>query len=103
MRKDRSGQDPKPRDAGMPLALAGLLGSVGCVTLVVIFVALGVGLWLDLQFDSRPLFTVVMVMASIPVTIFLMVRIVLEGMQRINRKMGLQDSPRVRNGSREDE
>lgn len=87
----------------MPLALAGLLGSIGCVTLVVIFVALGVGLWLDLQFDTRPLFTVVMVMASIPVTIFLMVRIVLEGMQRINRKMGIQDSPQVRNGSREEE
>jgi len=87
----------------MPLALAGLLGSIGCVTLVVIFVALGVGLWLDLQFDSRPLFTVVLVMASIPVTVFLMVRIVLEGMQRINRRMGIQDSPQVRDGIREDE
>ena len=86
----------------MPLALAGLLGSVGCVILVVIFVALGIGLWLDLQFDSRPLFTVVLVLASIPVTIFLMVRLVLLGMRRINRKMGIQDSPQVRDGSRED-
>ena len=102
MRKDRSGHDPEPRDEGMPLALAGLLGSVGCVTLIVIFVALGIGLWLDLQFDSRPLFTVVFVLASIPVTIFLMVRIVLVGMRRINQKMGLQDSPQVRDGSRED-
>jgi len=102
MRKDRSGHDPEPREEGMPLALAGLLGSVGCVTLVVIVVSLGIGLWLDLQFDSRPLFTVVFVLASIPVTIFLMVRIVLVGMRRINRKMGLQDNPQVRDGSRED-
>ncbi len=86
----------------MPLALASLLGSVGCVTLVVIFVAPGIGIWLDLQFDSRPLFTVVLVLASIPVTIFLMVRLVLVGMRRINRKMGIQDSPKVRDGSRED-
>ena len=96
MRKDRSGHDPEPRSTGMPLALAGLLGSVGCVTLIVIFVALGIGLWLDLQFDSRPLLTVIFVLASIPVTIFLMVRIVLGGMERINRRMGIQDSPQVR-------
>ena len=102
MRKDRSGDDSEPRDAGMPLALAGLLGSVGCVTLVVIFVALGIGLWLDLQFETRPLFTVILVLASIPVTIFLMVRIVLGGMERINRRMGVQDTPQVRDGSRND-
>ena len=86
----------------MPLAMAGILGSIGCVTLVVIIVALGIGLWIDMQFDTRPLFTVVMVLASIPVTIFLMVRITLGGMQRINRKMGIQDTPQVRDGSRED-
>ena len=102
MRKDRSGHDPEPQNAGLPLAMAGLLGSIGCVTLIVIVVALGIGLWLDLQFDTRPLFTVVMVIASIPVTIFLMVRITLGGMQRINRRMGIQDSPQVRDGSRED-
>ena len=84
----------------MPLALAGLLGSVGCVTLVVVFAALGIGLWLDTQFDTRPLFTLLFVLASVPVTIFLMVRIVLAGMARIQRRMGITQ---VRDDRREDE
>lgn len=80
MRKDPS---QEPRTPDLPLALAGLLGQVGCVTLIVIFAALGIGLWLDSQFDTRPLFTLVLVLGSVPATIYLMVRIVLTGMARI--------------------
>ena len=80
MRKDPS---QEPRTPDLPLALAGLLGQVGCVTLIVIFAALGIGLWLDSQFDTRPVFTLVLVLGSVPVTIYLMVRIVLTGMARL--------------------
>ncbi len=80
MRKDPS---QEPRTPDLPLALAGLLGQVGCVTLIVIFAALGSGLWLDSQFDTRPVFTLVLVLGSVPVTIYLMVRIVLTGMARL--------------------
>ena len=80
MRKDPS---QEPRSPDLPLALAGLLGQVGCVTLIVIFAALGIGLWLDSQFDSRPIFILIFVLGSVPVTIYLMVRIVLTGMARI--------------------
>jgi len=73
----------EPRSPDLPLALAGLLGQVGCVTLIVIFAALGIGLWLDSQLDSRPIFTLILVLGSVPVTIYLMVRIVLTGMARI--------------------
>jgi hypothetical protein len=83
MRKDPS-QEPRPPD--LPLALAGLLGQVGCVTLIIIFAALGIGLWLDSQFDSRPIFILILVLGSVPVTIYLMVRIVLTGMARIQRR-----------------
>ncbi|MGH2620106.1 MAG: AtpZ/AtpI family protein [Anaerolineales bacterium] len=83
MRKDPS-QEPQSPD--LPLALAGLLGQVGCVTLIVIFAALGSGLWLDSQFDTRPVFTLILVLGSVPVTIYLMVRIVLTGMARIQRR-----------------
>ena len=86
MREDQSAQDSSPNDAGIPLAVAGLLGQVGCITLIVIFAALGVGLWLDSQFDTRPVFTLLLVLGSVPVTIFLMVRIVLGGMARIQSK-----------------
>ena len=76
----------EPRSPDLPIALAGLLGQVGCVTLIVVFAALGIGLWLDSQLDSRPVFTLILVLGSVPVTIYLMVRIVLTGMARIQRR-----------------
>jgi len=46
------------------------------MTLVVIFAALFVGLWLDRTFDSKPLFTLGLMIGSVPVTLFIMFRIV---------------------------
>ncbi len=97
MRKDPS-QEPQSPD--LPLALAGLLGQVGCVTLIVIFAALGIGLWLDSQFGSRPVFTLILVLGSVPVTIYLMVRIVLTGMARIQSR-AKRGSGEARSGDRD--
>ena len=51
------------------LTLAAVAGQVGCLTLVVIFLSLFAGLWLDNQFQSRPLFTILLLVGSVPVTI----------------------------------
>jgi len=51
-----------------------MVGQVGCLALVVILLALFGGLWLDKYLDSRPLFTVVFLLGSVPVTFFLMYR-----------------------------
>ena len=59
------------------MTLAGVIGQVGCLTLVVIGIALGAGLWLDNQFGTRPIITLVLVIASVPLTLFLMFRVVL--------------------------
>lgn len=42
------------------------------MTLIVVFAALLLGLWLDAQFGSRPKFTLILVFASIPLSLFLM-------------------------------
>ncbi|GAB4504007.1 MAG: hypothetical protein Fur0043_10000 [Anaerolineales bacterium] len=60
----------------MNLTLASVAGQVGCLTLVIIFLALFAGLWLDRYFESRPLFTVIFLIGSVPVTLFLMFRVV---------------------------
>jgi F0F1-type ATP synthase assembly protein I len=44
---------------------------VAGLTLVIIFAALWAGLWLDKTLDSKPLFTIVLMLVSIPVTLFL--------------------------------
>lgn len=59
------------------MLLAGVLGQVGCLTLLIILVALVAGLWLDNQLHTRPLFVLVLVLGSIPLALVLMFRIVL--------------------------
>lgn len=58
------------------LTLAGAAGQVGCVTLIIILVAVLAGLWLDSRFQTRPVFTFVLLIASIPVSLAAMLFIV---------------------------
>ncbi len=67
----------------MNLTMASIAGQVGCLTLVIIFVALFAGLWLDRYFATRPLFTIVLLIGSVPVTLFLMFRMVRAATNRI--------------------
>jgi hypothetical protein len=71
------------------IAVAGLLGQVGCLTVIIIAAALAAGLWIDTQFDTRPVFTILLILGSVPVTIYLMVRLVLGGMARIQPNAGV--------------
>jgi hypothetical protein len=66
------------------LTLAAVAGQAGCLTLVVIFAALFLGLWLDNRFDTRPLLTVVLMVASVPVTLVLMFWVVRKTTARLN-------------------
>ena len=54
------------------MTLAAVAGQVGCLTLIIIFASLFSGLWLDSQFATRPLFTVLLLIGSIPVTLVTM-------------------------------
>jgi F0F1-type ATP synthase assembly protein I len=67
----------------MNMTMASIAGQVGCLTLVVIFAALFAGLWLDRYLDTKPLFTIVILLGSVPVTLFLMFRLVKAATDRI--------------------
>jgi F0F1-type ATP synthase assembly protein I len=56
--------------------LAAVVGQVGCLTPLIIISALFVGLWLDRQFNTKPLFTIVFIVGSAPVSVFVLYRIV---------------------------
>ncbi|MFN3741982.1 MAG: AtpZ/AtpI family protein [Anaerolineales bacterium] len=77
-----SSRDPRLQYA-LNLTLASVAGQVGCLTLVVIFVALIGGLWLDKSLGTRPLFTILLLVGSVPITLFLMFRIVKAATERI--------------------
>ena len=56
---------------------------VAGLTLVIIFGALLAGLWLDKILASKPIFTIVLLLVSIPVTLFLTFRVVRTATARI--------------------
>ncbi len=84
---------PPTDQAAVSTALAALLGQVGCLTLMVISVALGAGLWLDGQFGTKPILTLVLVLGSIPLTLMMMVRVLTSGMARFRTQTGSSSTP----------
>ena len=89
MSQDGTAPDKAPALRALQMALLGVIGQVGCLTLVIILVALVAGLWLDNQFQTRPLFTIILVIISMPITIFLMFRVVLSFAPRIQNLSGM--------------
>ena len=49
-----------------------VIGQVGCLTLVVILASVFGGLWLDKTFGTKPMFTLVLLFAGIPLSVILM-------------------------------
>ncbi len=70
----QTGDQPDKQGAvrSLNLTLAVVTGQVGCLTLVIIFVALFLGRWLDNQFNTSPLITIGLMVASVPVTLVVM-------------------------------
>jgi F0F1-type ATP synthase assembly protein I len=64
-------------------ALASAVSQVGCVTVIVVVGALALGLFVDKTLDTRPLFTVLLLLVSIPVSVYLLVRIALTSAAQI--------------------
>ena len=84
------GTPPQPTDS---LALAGVAAQAGCVTVIVVIVALVAGLWLDSVLGTRhtigiPVATIALIILSVPVSVFLMIRTVLSGMARFHAARG---------------
>lgn len=64
---------------------------VAGLTLVVIFAALFAGMLLDKVLNSKPLFTILLIVASIPVTIYLTFRVVKAASSRIQTPPAAQN------------
>ena len=67
----------RPEGVAKNLALAGMMSQVGCVTVVIVVGALLGGLWVDSLVNTRPLFTVLFLILSIPVSLYSLVRVAL--------------------------
>jgi hypothetical protein len=76
MESDKQAPERDRRQYATNLLLVIAAGQAGCLTVVIIFVALVAGLWLDSTFDTRPLFTILLMIGSVPITLVAMLWVV---------------------------
>jgi len=83
--------DPQERDRRQKaynLTMAAVASQVGCLTLIVILAALFGGLWLDSRFGTRPMITIILMIASVPVTLVGMFWVVRAATSRLQQNNG---------------
>jgi len=69
------------------LAAAGLAGQIGCVVPVIILGSVLLGLFLDKNFETGKLITLILVLASLPVSIYLTFRLAMRAVKEINKSI----------------
>ncbi len=67
------------------MTLAAVVGQVGCFTPVIIMGSLFLGLWLDRMFATRPLFTILFIIGSTPVALYVLFRVVRAATDRLKK------------------
>jgi len=63
-----------------------MIGQVGCLTLVIILASVFGGLWLDNAFGTKPVFTLVLLFAGIPVAVFVVLIVARKTLARLKDK-----------------
>lgn len=63
-----------------------VIGQVGCLTLAVVLASVFGGLWLDNHFGTKPVFTLVLLFAGIPLSVLLMLAVSRRALARLTEK-----------------
>lgn len=73
-------QDPK--QINQAALMAGVVGQVGCLVVLIIGLALGAGVLIDRFLGTRAIFTVLLMVGSVPVALYITVRLSLTAVAR---------------------
>jgi len=65
------------------LTIAGIVAQVGCLTLLIVLLAVLAGLWLDVRLGTRPWLTILLLVISVPVSLVAMLAVVRAGTAKI--------------------
>jgi hypothetical protein len=63
-----------------------MIGQVGCLTLVIILASVFGGLWLDKTFGTKPVLTLVLLFAGVPVSVLVMLVVARRTLARLKDK-----------------
>jgi len=72
-----------------------VIGQVGCLTLAVILASVFGGLWLDNMFGTKPVFTLVLLFAGIPLSVFLMLYVSRKSLARLKEKYETEEKKNI--------
>ena len=64
-----------------------LVGQMGCLTLIIILISVFGGLWLDKVFDTKPVITLALLFAGIPVSVLLMLNVGRKTLARMQKDL----------------
>ncbi len=69
-----------------------MIGQVGCLTLIIILASVFLGLWLDRMFATKPVITLMLLFAGIPLSVILMLFISRRTLARLKEQNKEKDS-----------
>lgn len=85
-------EQQQKRNSMVQTLLIVVIGQVGCLTLAVILASVFGGLWLDSQFGTKPMFTLVLLFAGIPISVLLMLWLSRRALARLKEKYETEDN-----------
>jgi hypothetical protein len=63
-----------------------MIGQVGCLTLLIILASVFGGLWLDNTFGTKPVFTLALLFAGIPISVLVMLVVARRTLARLKEQ-----------------
>ncbi len=84
-------QTAPSRQKAFSRVLASVIAQVGFLTLAIVVLTLVGGMWLDSRFGTKPLLTILLLIASIPVTTVMMYFVVRRAAKKL--EVPTEDSP----------
>ncbi len=78
------------------MTIIGLVGQVGCLTLVILFLFVFLGLWLDTHFGTRPWITIGMLVASIPIALVAMFFVTRKATDKFKKEFEIRQEERLK-------
>jgi hypothetical protein len=89
------------KELNQSVAIGAVVGQVGCLTLLIVLAALFGGLWLDNYFGTKPFITLILMIASVPVTLVVMFWIVRKATSRLQVKTQKSDQKSSQGGDQQ--
>lgn len=59
---------------------------VGCVTILIVFLSLGIGLGLDSLLNTKPVFTLIFILGSAPLALYLTFKLAMRAVKNVNQQ-----------------